>query len=281
MELKEKVVAITGAGSGIGRATALLLAERGAHLALSDINGAALAETARMAGGRGIRVTTRVVDVSSRAAVEDWAREVVAGHGRVNVIINNAGVVASATVEALGYDDFEWLMNINFWGVVYGTKAFLPFLHSAGEGLVVNISSVFGLVGVPTQSAYNAAKFAVRGFSESLAQELDIAGGKVRCCCVHPGGIRTNIVRSSRKGGLDGYLDDTDRASELFDRLARTPAGEAALAIVRGMERDRRRILIGADATAIDLVQRAMPVLYQKITAAFLRNRLAATPSIR
>lgn len=283
MELHDKVVAITGAGSGIGRATALRLAAKGAHLALSDVSEQGLAETARLLAGRPVRVTSARVDVADRAAVEAWARQVAADHGRVNVIINNAGVVVSATVDALAYDDFAWLMNINFWGVIHGTKAFLPYLRQADEGFIVNVSSVFGMVGVPTQSAYNAAKFAVRGFSESLAQELDIARGRdaaqgnVRCASVHPGGIRTNIVRSARTGELGGYLDDAGQAAELFDRLAMTSAEKAAQAIIRGIEKNKRRILIGPDAHAIDLIQRTMPVLYQKIVAALLRRRRSAT----
>ena len=277
MKLNDKVAAITGAGSGIGRATALCLAGHGVHLSLSDVDARGLAETARLLGGMPVKVTTAVVDVADRAAVEQWARLSVEQHGRVNIVINNAGVVVNATVETLTHEALEWLMNINFWGVVNGTQAFLPWLKQADEGLVVNISSVFGIVGVPTQGAYNASKFAVRGFSEALAQELDIAGSKVRCCCVHPGGIRTNIVRSSRTIAGGSYLDDATRATALFDRLAATTAEQAARTLVDGIRRDKRRILIGPDATLIDLAQRLMPVMYQKILAAFVRRQLRGT----
>lgn len=160
--LNGRIAAITGAGSGIGRALAEELSRRGAHLALSDVNEVGLAETVARCEGRGVKVTSQIVDVADRAAVEAWADLVVDEHGAVNLIFNNAGVAVAATVESISYEDFEWLMNINFWGVVHGTKAFLPHLKAAGEGHVVNVSSVFGLVSIPSQSAYNAAKFAVR-----------------------------------------------------------------------------------------------------------------------
>lgn len=277
MKLHDKVAAITGAGAGIGRATALNLAGHGVHLALSDIDAHGLAETVRLLEGQPVNVTTDVIDVADRAAVEAWAKRTVERHGRVNIVINNAGVVVNATVEALPYEDLDWLMGINFRGVVHGSKAFLPYLQQADEGMIVNISSVFGLVGVPTQSAYNAAKFAVRGFSEALAQELEIAGSQVRCCCVHPGGIRTDIIRKSRSHAAGSYLDDSARAAALFDRIATTSAEGAAQVIVDGIRRDRRRILIGADARAIDLAQRLMPVLYQKLLAGFVRRQLRGT----
>lgn len=277
MKLHHQVAAITGAGSGIGRTTALCLAGHGVHLSLSDIDASGLAETAHLLRGMPVDVSTEVVDVADRVAVERWARHTVERHGRVNIVINNAGVVVNATVDTLTREAFDWLMNINFWGVVNGTQAFLPWLKQADEAVVVNVSSVFGLVGVPTQAAYNASKFAVRGFSEALAQELDIAGGSVRCCCVHPGGIRTNIVRRSRTIAGGSYLDDAARATALFDRLAATTAEQAARRIVDGIRRNQRRILIGPDARLIDLAQRLMPVLYQKILAAFVRRQLRRT----
>src|ERR1700689_2657232 len=190
--------AITGAGSGIGRALANNLARKGAHLALSDINDEGLAEAVAQCEGHGGKVTAQHLDVADRAAVYSWADEVVGDHGQVNLVINNAGVALGATIEAMSYEDFEWLMNINFWGVVYGTKAFLPHLKLSGEGHIVNISSVFGLISVPSQSAYNAAKFAVRGFTDSLRMELEIEDANVSVTTVHPGGIKTNIARNAR-----------------------------------------------------------------------------------
>jgi NAD(P)-dependent dehydrogenase (short-subunit alcohol dehydrogenase family) len=280
MKLYDKVAAITGAGSGIGRATALRLAEEGVHLALSDIDAQGLRETAHLLCGLPVEVSTEVVDVADRVAVEGWAQRTVSRHGRVNIVINNAGVVVNATVDALPAEDFAWLMNINFWGVVNGTQAFLPWLKQAEEGLVVNISSVFGLIGVPTQSAYNASKFAVRGFSESLAQELDIAQSPIRCCCVHPGGIRTAIVRNSRTRSNSSYFGTAGDAAALFDRVARTSVEQAARTLVDGILRDQRRILIGADAKLIDLAQRLMPVLYQKMLTGLIRRRLRGTRHI-
>ena len=174
-----RVAAITGAGSGIGRALARDLARRGAHLALSDIDEVGLAETVALCEGAGVKVTSQRVDVADRAAVYAWADQVVADHGKVNLIFNNAGVALGATIEAMSYEDFEWLMDINFWGVVHGTKAFLPHLIAAGEGHIVNLSSVFGLLGIPAQSAYNAAKFGVRGFTDALRIELEVADNGV------------------------------------------------------------------------------------------------------
>ena len=197
-DLGGRVAAITGAGSGIGRALGNSLARQGAHLALSDIDDAGLAETVAQCEGFGVKITSDHVDVADRVAVSVWADRVVAAHGKVNLIINNACVALGATVESMSYEDFEWLMNINFWGVGYGTKAFLPHLKLSGEGHIVNLSSVFGLISVPSQSAYNAAKFAVRGFTDTLRMELEIEGANVSVTTVHPGGIKTNIVRNAR-----------------------------------------------------------------------------------
>lgn len=263
---RSKVAAITGAGSGIGRATALALASEGCHLAISDINEKGLNETAELLSGCGIQVTTHLLDVADKEAVHQFADDVVAAHGKVNIIMNNAGVGLGETVEGMEYENFEWLMNINFWGVVYGTKAFLPYLRAAEDGHIINISSVFGLIGVPTQSAYNAAKFAVRGFTESLREELMIDGGNVSASCVHPGGIKTNIARSSRTGDMGTLTPSShDAASDNFDKLAKTSPEAAAKIILDGVRKNRRRILIGADAVIIDGMQRLLPTSYQKI----------------
>jgi short-subunit dehydrogenase len=274
--LKDKVAAITGAGSGIGRATAVLMARHGCHLAISDVNETGLAETARECKAHGVNVTTKRLDVADRAAVHAWADEVVDQHGEVNIIVNNAGVGLGATVEDMSYEDLEWLMGINFWGVVHGTKAFLPHLKQTGDGHVVNISSVFGIIGVPTQSAYNAAKFAVRGFTESLREEMDIEGSGVGVTSVHPGGIKTNIARNARMrtGGDWGIKDQADGAAQ-FEKMARTTPDEAAKEIVGAILKDRRRLLIGADAVMIDLVQRFMPVSYQRLLIAGAKRQRA------
>ena len=259
------VAAVTGAGSGIGRALARDLAGRGCHLALSDVDEAGLKETVDLVARPGISVTAQTVDVADRQAVERWAATVVADHGRVNLVCNNAGVALGASVAAMSYDDLEWLMGVNFWGVVHGTKAFLPHLEAAGEGHVVNISSVFGLVGIPWQSAYNASKFAVRGFTEALRLELDIEPRGVSCTAVHPGGIRTNIVRNARFDDSMAMLGDPSKLAETSDRLFRTSPERAASTILAAVERDRRRVMVGPDAHLFNLLAHTSPAVYQRL----------------
>ena len=267
-----KVAAITGAGSGIGQATAIALAEKGCHLSLSDVNDKGLAQTLEKLGPYPVKVTVHHVDVGDRAAVYQYAEDSVKAHGNVNLIINNAGVGLGETVEAMSYENFEWLMNINFWGVVYGTKAFLPHLKQSGDGHVVNISSIFGIIGVPTQAAYNAAKFAVRGFTESLREELDIEGGCVSATCVHPGGVKTNIARNSRMGEMGNMsIGDQEEIADLFDRIAMSTPEQAANAILRGVQKNQRRVLIGADAVLMDATQRLMPTAYQRFLETLFR----------
>ncbi|MHB8464057.1 MAG: SDR family NAD(P)-dependent oxidoreductase [Acidimicrobiales bacterium] len=261
-----RVAAITGAGSGIGRALALDLARRGAHLALSDIDEVGLAETVAQCEGSGVKVTSARVDVADRVGVYAWADQVVAEHGKVNLIFNNAGVAVAATIEAMSYDDFEWLMSINFWGVVHGTKAFLPHLKAAGEGHIVNVSSVFGLISVPSQSAYNAAKFGVRGFTDALRMELDAADCGVSCTTIHPGGIKTNIARNARwDDSVSSFGGTPEQARSAFDRAALTSPKKAARQILAAVEKDRRRALIGPDAKVIDVVSRLPAGFYQRV----------------
>lgn len=269
--LKDKVAAITGAGSGIGRATALHMASLGCHLALSDVNEPGLAETAETARQHGVKVTTRKVDVANREAMYAWADEVVRDHGLVNIIFNNAGVALGATVEDMDYKDFEWLMNINFWGVVYGTKAFLPHIKTAGEGQIVNVSSVFGLIAVPTQSAYNASKFAVKGFTEALREELEIEDSPIGVTCVHPGGIKTNIARNARLTETLGMVDKKSLVDA--EKAFITTAEQAAQSIVSAILKNSRRLLIGKDAIAIDLIQRMLPTQYQRLLVAGAKMR--------
>jgi len=260
-----RVAAITGAGSGIGRALATELARRGAYLALSDIDDAGLAETVWRCEEFGVKITSQHLDVAVRSDVEAWADAVVADHGTVNLIFNNAGVALGATVESMSYEDFEWLMNINFWGVVYGTKAFLPYLKASGEGHIVNLSSVFGLISVPSQSAYNAAKFAVRGFTDTLRMELEIERAPVSVTTVHPGGIKTNIARNARMDpSVTEIAGDAERALADFERLFITSPEKAARQILSAVRHDRRRTLIGPDAKVIDLVSRLPASLYQR-----------------
>ena len=252
-----RVAAITGAGSGIGRALGVELARRGAHVALSDIDPTGLAETVAVCEGFGRKVTSTVVDVSDRDAVYAWADQVVADHGKVNLIFNNAGVALAATVEGMSYADFEWLMNINFWGVVYGTKAFLPHLKASGEGHIVNLSSVFGLFSVPSQSAYNAAKFAVKGFSDALRLELDVAPCGVSATTVHPGGIKTNIARNARVDESAIALGGgRERGADDFEKVAMTTPEKAAEVILAAVVANRRRVLVGPDAKVMGVTSR-------------------------
>ena len=267
---ENKVAAITGASSGIGRALALELGRRGARLAVSDIDEDGLQQTVEQARALGAPITSRRVDVAIRQEVYAWADGVVRDHGKVNLVFNNAGVALGSTVERMSYGDFEWLMDVNFWGVVYGTKAFLPHLKASGEGHIVNVSSVFGLAGIPTQSAYNSAKFAVRGFTESLRQELDMLACGVSATCVHPGGVKTGIARSAR---MDSSIRDLGlHEVQSPDRLEKsfiTTSDKAARVILDGVVRNHRRVLVGPDARVFDWLVRLLPTSYQRISAGF------------
>lgn len=281
-----KVAAITGAGSGIGRALALNLAGQGCNLAIADVNAAGLKETAEAARQHGVKVLETVVNVADRAAVHSWADEVVREFGKVNLIFNNAGVAHAGTVEGSDYAEYGWIMNINFWGVMHGTKAFLPYLKATGDGHIINISSIFGLFAQPGMSAYNATKFAVRGFTEALRQELDMDACGVSASCVHPGGIKTNIAKTARMNDslskVTGQDADTAR-SQFHDQLLRTTPEKAAEVILNGVRRNQRRILIGGDAVATDLMQRSLPALYQRLVVTTMRlaARFAPKPKAR
>ena len=265
---QNKVAAITGAGSGIGQQLALLLAKEGCHLSLSDVNEQGLIETVEKLKDTDVRVTIKKLDVADQVAVKEWAEETVQDHGSVNMFFNNAGVALASTVEGASYEELEWIVNINFWGVVYGTKEFLPFIKQTGDGHIVNISSLFGLTAQPTQSAYNATKFAVRGFTESLRQELDMENCGVSALCVHPGGIRTNIANSAKMNdSLKTLGMNPEKSAKSFNKLLRCPPKEAARQILEAVKKDKRRLLIGNDAKALDLLQRLLPTGYQKVIA--------------
>ena len=258
-----KVAAITGAGSGMGRSLALHLAREGCEVAVSDIDEVGLAETVKQVSGA--RVTSQRLDVSDRKAVFAWADKVAADHGRCNLIFNNAGVALSATAEETTPEDFHWIMNINFWGVVNGTQAFLPHLRKSGEGHVVNTSSLFGLIAFPTNGAYNASKFAVRGYTEALRIELDMQRAPIGVTCVHPGGIKTRIVRAARvRESIEALGIPMSRASRL-DEGFKVTAEAAAAVILDGVRRNQSRVLVGVDARGLDVVQRLVPQLYQRL----------------
>nr|WP_271214207.1 SDR family NAD(P)-dependent oxidoreductase [Rhodococcus wratislaviensis]GLK41671.1 acetoin dehydrogenase [Rhodococcus wratislaviensis] len=263
-EFAGKVVVITGAGSGIGRALALNLAGRGARLAISDMDTVGLAETARQAEALGAEVKADHLDVTQREAVLAYADEVRAHFGKINQVYNNAGIAYHGEFEKSEFKDIEKIMDVDFWGVVYGTKAFLPHLIASGDGHVVNVSSLFGLLSMPGQSAYNSAKFAVRGFTESLRQEMLIAKHPVKVTCVHPGGIKTAIARNATAGPGE----DLDTFAKFFDqKLARTTPEAAAATIVNGVRKGKPRVLIGADAKFLDAWVRIVGPSYQRVVA--------------
>lgn len=266
--LKGSVVVVTGAGSGIGRGLAKELAAQGAELALADLNSATLEETRSFLGSA--RVKTYSVDVSDASAVDAFARKVEQDFGRASVLINNAGVAIFGTFADLTLEEFDWLFRINFWGVVHGCKFFLPLLKRESEAHIVNISSTFGLIAPAEQTAYSSSKFAVRGFTQSLRQEL--RGTGIGMTCVHPGGVRTNIVENARAAAAsrpEGWADRTER----FHKLARTSPERAAQVIIQGILRNKGRILVGPDAYQFDFLARLFPVRCASILAAMF-NRM-------
>ena len=259
--LSSGVAVVTGAGSGIGRALAERLAAAGSALALADVDEAGLEQTAQFLDKTRALVTTHVVDVAKEERVKAFAAEARARHGRVTLLINNAGVALHGNFDEISLDDFRWLMDVNFWGAVYGVRYFLPLLEGEPRAHIVNLSSVFGLIAPPGQAAYAASKFAVRGFSEALGHELE--GSRVRVSCVHPGGIRTSIARRARLGERTPPERQEEGVAR-FERLARTPPEAAAARILRGVEQGKSRILIGVDAYQIDVLQRLRPASYWK-----------------
>lgn len=260
---KESVAVVTGAASGIGRALAVRFAEEDvAGIAISDVNEEGLSETAAMVRDAGGTVTINVVDVSKLDQVQNFADDVIEKHGRVTHLVNNAGVGLLGRFDQISIEDFEWLMGINFWGVVYGCKVFLPYLLKEKEAHIVNISSVFGLIAPEEQSAYCASKFAVRGFTESLRHEL--ADTSVSVTSVHPGGVKTNIVRNSRVGA-ETPAEWKDQGTKLFDRVAKTTPETAAEDIINAIKTKNPRLLIGKDARAISHLSRLFPKSYLRI----------------
>jgi NAD(P)-dependent dehydrogenase (short-subunit alcohol dehydrogenase family) len=264
-----RVAVVTGVGSGIGRALTYGLAARGAALAVSDINDSQLAVTAQDARSLGATVLTKHLDVTDRPAMLSYAEEVVTHFGAAHIVINNAGVAHIGDVLGMQFSDIERVIDINFWGVVNGTMAFLPHLIASGDGHLVNISSLFGLIPIPNQSAYVASKFAVRGFTESLRCELAPAG--VGVTCVHPGGVRTNIARNAIVGTrLPAAQWEAGR--DAFDRMLTLDPADAAAAILRAVHRRRPRVLVGRDAVVLDKIARLLPVGNGRLLAAAARR---------
>ena len=271
-----QVAAITGAGSGIGRALAIALAERGCDLAIADIDTEGLHGTIAELGTTRVRVVPTQLDVTKRADVFAWSDRVKKAFGTCAMILNNAGIAYGSTAVEGELEHVEHLMNVNFWGVVHGTQAFVPILEEAGGGNVVNISSLFGLVGFPGNAFYCASKFAVRGFTEALRQDLAMAGSKIVVSCVHPGGIKTPIARKARAHESLARIGMTpkDSVAEMEKHL-RMPPRRAAEIILRGARAGKARILVGADATLMDVVQRLMPSGFQRILPRFVKREMA------
>jgi NADP-dependent 3-hydroxy acid dehydrogenase YdfG len=266
-----KVAVVTGAGSGIGQALAVELARSGAKLAISDVDTEGLAHTEERVKAIGAPVKADRLDVTEREAFLAYADAVAEHFGKVNQIYNNAGIAFTGDIEVSQFKDIERVMDVDFWGVVNGTKAFLPYLIASGDGHVINVSSVFGLFSVPGQAAYNSAKFAVRGFTEALRQEMLIAGHPVKVTCVHPGGIKTAIVRNA--AAAEGM--DKDKLAKTFDkRLASTSPQRAARIILDGVRKNKARVLVGNDAVALDLLARATGSAYQRLVAAVTSRTL-------
>ena len=260
--LRGRVAAITGAGSGIGRALAQALASEGCALALSDKDEATVQATAEAISG--VEVSTAVVDVAERQALEDWAEQANADHGAVHILINNAGVAMASRLRFVSHEDFEWLMGINFWGVIYGTRAFLPILEKQDQGHIVNLSSIFGIISVPMNGSYNASKFAVRGYSEALRMELQLDGLPIGVTCIHPGGVKTNVARAARHNPED-LSRDYDEIVADFERMSRTTPEQCAALIIDGIKKNRPRVLVGQDARLLDTIQRLAPTAYQAL----------------
>jgi short-subunit dehydrogenase len=276
--IRGAAAAVTGAASGIGRALALELSARGCDLALADRDDAGLATlAAEIARAYQRKVTVHRVDVGEPEQIEAFAQAAIADHPGLNIVINNAGVALMGQFDEIDQAQMDWLMNINFWGVVHGTRAFLPHLKARREAHIVNLSSIFGIIAPPGQTAYAAAKFAVRGFSEALRHELALAASPVRLSVVHPGGVATNIARNSRTG--IGMTDNARRADsiERFEAAARTTPKDAALRIIKGIENNQPRILIGNDARIMDLVQRFRPASYWTLLTRLIQMMTRAT----
>lgn len=271
MDLKNKTAAVTGAASGIGRALSVKLAKAGCRLALGDVDVKGMAETADMISEIGGYATIHPVDMGHRDQVYAFADAVIKHHGKVQILVNNAGVTLTALIEEMEDADFEWVMNINFWGMVHGARAFLPHLKSHGNAHIVNVSSVFGLCGIPTQAAYNSSKFAIRGFTESLSQELHGTG--VSVSIVFPGGILTNIARNGRFKSKSDLVSDKSSVVAMHEKLSFTSADTAAQRIIRAISKKQKRVLIGIDAYLLDIIQRLFPSAYQSFLRLLISRR--------
>jgi NADP-dependent 3-hydroxy acid dehydrogenase YdfG len=264
MNLRDRTAVVTGAASGIGRAVAISLSHRGCHLALADINDAQLDKTAQMAASPGLRISQHRLDVSDRAAVAAFPAQVLTHHTAVDILVNNAGVALGGTFDQVSEADFEWLFEINFWGVVRMTRAFLPCLKASNDAHLVNLSSIYGLISPPTQTAYSASKFAVRGFSNALRHEL--VGTNVGVTVVHPGGVATSIAKNARVPSGTSAEEVASR-QKIAEKMLTLPPEVAGEIIVQAIEHRKPRVLVGSDAKLIAFIERVAPVSYWKLVA--------------
>lgn len=264
MKIEGRTAIITGAASGIGRGTALALARRGCNLALADLNDQGLEETVALVAPHGVKATRHRLDVASREQVAAFPQTILTAHGRADLLFNNAGVAIGGTFEQVAEEDFDWLMEINFHGVVRMTRAFLPLLRASDQARIVNVSSIFGIIAPPGQTAYCASKFAVRAFSESLRRELEAEGAKIGVTVVHPGGVNTSIAASARPPrGVNDV--DLEAQKVRFQKFLVMPPEQAGEIIVGGVEKDRPRVIVGKDARFMAMIERLAPVSYWKI----------------
>lgn len=260
-----KIAVITGAASGIGRELALQLSGEGAVIAAADYDKKALAETVKMIKESGGEAAAFTVDISDGKQVAKFASDIKKKYGSIDILINNAGVTLFGKFEELKQKDFEWIVNINLWGAIYMCREFLPEIKEKRDSYLVNVASIFGVIGVGNQSAYCATKFGLRGFTEALQDELHAF--PVNVISVLPGGIKTNIARNARFIKNGALIKDTEKLVRRFDKVSKTTASEAAAAIIAGMKKKKARIRIGSDARLLDRLQRLLPVRYNRIIA--------------
>ncbi len=273
-DLNGKVAVVTGAGSGIGRATALALAEEGCQLAISDINEQELLVTQGLIEAYNVKVHAHNLNVADQNAVYEYADEVAAVFGKVNIVVNNAGVAINGSLENTSIEDFEWIMNINFWGMVYGSMAFLPHLKQSGEGHICNVSSMCSITAFAAVGAYSCSKFAIRAFSEALCTELAVEECGVGVTSIQPGLIKTNLVRGARIDNaiLEAQGMDVEEFQANYKKQAFNTPETVAKAIVKSIKKNKLRALVGFDAHLVDWATRLFPVWFRKITAIVVRK---------
>ena len=262
MNVWDRTALITGSAGGIGRAIACSLAKRGCHLILTDVNEEGLAETKSLVAAHGVSVETHLLDVGDASAIKTFSEKIAAAHEKLDILVNNAGVALGGKFEQVSESDFEWLISINFWGVVRMTRSFLSLLHKSDDARIVNLSSIFGIVAPPNQTAYSASKFAVRGFSQSLGRELE--GTTIGVTVVHPGGVATSIAKNARRPA-DVTPEEIEKTQKRYERTLKLPPEKAGEIIVKGIEKRKPRVIVGSDALIVSWLERLFPVAHWSI----------------